>query len=186
MSDEELTWGPWRYEPKDKTLEAEGGYRLALDGMTSCEVITRTIMQFASKEYITDARLGALVRAIGDMVDPLQHLCPLPDQSRTLTSEQMAWVLNHNTVWAPLKARARATASAQRCRVTGLRRMGAYDRALMEETLALSPEDQAKIEGNFWLLCAREGVMRIWDVPAGRTRRSRRATRRRSRRTRTS
>src|SRR5438105_766909 len=76
---EALSWGAWRLNLRDLTLEFNGGgdYYVDLEGcITSAEVLD-SICQVAGKTWATAENLGDLVRAVNDLVQPQAQLCSM-------------------------------------------------------------------------------------------------------------
>ncbi len=68
-------WGPWHLNRRNLTLE-HPYYEVDLERCLSCAETLDIIAQVAGKRWATDEVLGALVRALNDLLRPQANLCP--------------------------------------------------------------------------------------------------------------
>ena len=64
------TWGPWSHKESNNTLQYEGsgGYEIDLDECTTGAVALDIIVQISEKQWADAATLGALVKALNEVL----------------------------------------------------------------------------------------------------------------------
>jgi hypothetical protein len=87
-------WGPWQLDRHTRVLRATTGddrYEVDLDNCTSSGETLDWIYQIANKPWANDEIIAGLIRAIGDVLNPQENLCPhgndfrlTPDAIQTL------------------------------------------------------------------------------------------------------
>ncbi len=72
------TWGNWKLSTRELVLKytGEGGYEVDLEEMTSSANVLDWIAQVSQKAWASAEDVGNFVRAINDIFELQQRLCP--------------------------------------------------------------------------------------------------------------
>lgn len=69
-----FTWGEWRLVEDDSLLQHDTGYRVDFKQMGTAAGMLDIIFQ-VNRKKLSEAAVGQLIRALGDIYDPQASLC---------------------------------------------------------------------------------------------------------------